>query len=326
MSVNYRPTSSLVAHEKAVSSLKFSPSGAILASAGADSVAHLWRVDSFSSSSLSVGPSAALSEVHEAGLNDLSWSADSSYLATASDDATIGIWDIESQMILQRFKGHKNHVFCVCFNPQGNLLASGSFDERLILWDLRSAKICRTMQAHSDPISGVDFHPEGNYVVTGSYDGLCRLWDSTSGQCLKTIYYDKSPPVSHVKFSPNGKYILASYLDQTIRLWKYDEGRSVRAYKGHQNSKYCLSTAFSMKHKEKLMITGSEDGSIRIFDVHTKQCAQVVSLFPNSEDAILAVDCHPNIPLIAAGGLGKGKNIQILTHPPIDSQMDQNAE
>jgi len=32
--------------------------------------------------------------------------------------------------------GHANYVFCVNFNPNGNLLASGSYDETVQIWDV----------------------------------------------------------------------------------------------------------------------------------------------------------------------------------------------
>ena len=78
--------------------------------------------------------------------------------------------------MLKTMRGHANFVFCVCFNPQGNLLASGSFDESLRVWDVKTARCLKTLPAHSDPISGVHFNCDGTLIVSGSYDRTLKVW------------------------------------------------------------------------------------------------------------------------------------------------------
>jgi COMPASS component SWD3 len=131
-----------------------------------------------------------------------------------------------------------------------------------------------------------------------------RLWDTATGQCLRTIIHEDHAPVVGVRFSPNGKYVLAWTLDSALRLWNYVDGRCVKTYQGHSNSKFSLGGAFgtygSISHPFAFVASGSEDGSIWLWDVSTKS---VLQRLDNAHDgAVFGVDTHPSDRFIVSGG------------------------
>jgi len=200
----------------------------------------------------------------------------------------------------------------VAFSPHGNLVASGSFDESLRVWDAKTARCLKILPAHSDPVSGVHFSYDGTLIVSGSYDGLCRIWDTATGQCLKTLIDDDNPPVSFVKFSPNGRFILAGLLDNTLRLWNFHKGKCLRTYSGHRNSKFCCFADFVTVGAQHMVVAGSEDGKVYMWDLQTKQLLETLN---GHSDVVLGVSAHPTRELLATGGTDRDlRTIRIWEH------------
>lgn len=149
----------LEGHKKAISSLAFSPDGTLLASACASPMAvpelptnaactaaarpiHIHGLPTFNLS--------RTLNSHTSGVSQIAFSADSAFLASASDDRTVRIWDLEAggggvdhdaevqvEESVRVLRGHLSAVFCVAWNPRGDLVASGGMDETVRVWDVQ---------------------------------------------------------------------------------------------------------------------------------------------------------------------------------------------
>lgn len=326
-------------HKRAVSSVQLAPDrltkshSALCASASADGTVKIWDVaisaneysDDFPSSSAAHASNSStdgnnryrqINPVesmvgHSRGINEVCWSKSGDpFVATASDDKTSRLWDAQTGDALVEFRGHDNFVFCCEFNASSNLLATGSFDETVKLWDIRSGECISTLPAHSDPVTAVSFNRDGTCVVSASHDGLIRIWDVCTGECLKTIVAAGNPPVSHVTYSPNGKYVLAGTLDSALRLWPLSasgKSKCAKTYtsESHVNTKYCISSRFlvAQPKRRQCVVTGSETGNIILYDIQSRKVHQTLDKVHT--DAVLAVDVHESLELIASGGMSE---------------------
>ncbi|EXB39383.1 WD repeat-containing protein 5 [Morus notabilis] len=297
----YRQLKILRGHERAVSCVKFSNDGTLLASASLDKTVVIWSSATLSLLHRLVG--------HSEGVSDVAWSSDSHYICTASDDRTLRIWDARSPggECVKTLRGHSNFVFCVNFNSQSNLIVSGSFDDTIRVWEVKTGKCLHTIRAHSMPVTSVHFNRDGSLIVSGSHDGSCKIWDTASGTCLKTLIDDKVPAVSFAKFSPNGKFILVATLNDTLKLWNYSTGRFLKVYAGHVNKEYCITSTFSVTNG-KYIVSGSEDRCVYLWDLQHKNMVQKLE---GHTGTVISVSCHPTENKIASAGLDNDISVRI---------------
>ena len=160
-------------------------------------------------------------------------SSDGRYLATTmseKDNNPIQVWNADTGELLNILNENSHRIEHLAFSPDGTTLASGD-SYHIKLWDIQS-NMSRVIYKSSYSSSwALAFSPNGKLIASGDDDGNVRICDA------------------------NGeKQGLHSFLRQ------YQQKSSL---KGHKNEVSAL--AFSPDNK--ILISGSEDGTIRGSDV-----------------------------------------------------------
>ena len=126
----------------------------------------------------------------------------------------------------------------------------------------------------------------GVLLATAGYDHTIRLWEAPSGICYRTMQHPDSQ-VNKLEISPDKQYIAAAG-NPSLRIFDINGSspNAVSSYDGHTNN----ITAAGFQREGKWMYTGSEDGTIKIWDLRAPGCQREYE----SGSPLNTVMLHPN--------------------------------
>ena len=211
---------------------------------------------------------------------------DSRFLVSASWDATIRIWDLTDGRELRALAGHDNSLLCVALDSNDELIASAGWDATIIIWDFKTGKQIRTLEGHKGSVLSVAFSPDGHWLASTSEDHTARLWEVDRGKHV-LILPGHQNDVSSVAFQQAGtEYRLAiGDMNGILRLWGLGEiGQrdELVTLRGHRGS----VSMFDLNPRKPLLVSGSTDSTIRLWDLETKQLKR---LLPKQQDKVFSV-------------------------------------
>jgi COMPASS component SWD3 len=221
-------------------------------------------------------------EAHDEGINDMVWDHFGEYLFSCSDDGTIKIWDREGRL-MHTLLTHVNFVQKLAIDPLNLLLLSGGADNSAVLWDIRGLVDLEVFKnIHREPLTALDFSHDSTVFLTASYDGKVHLWDVVTLNSINTISYNEQVPVVGAHFSHNSKYIYTSCLNNKVYMWDtFDlKAKVLKQFDGHLNERYRTPLIVMKRDETVLLVAGSEDGSVHLWDVDQGKAGWRVELSP----------------------------------------------
>ncbi len=278
-----------------INSLAFSRNGQMLAIGGSDKTVQLWDVSSHQQD-VSLCKQIRSLQAHTRNVRAVRFSPDGHCLASSSSDATIKLWDVETGKCLKTLDGHDGKVWSVDFRADGRVLVSGSDDQTVKLWDVATGHCLKTLEEHTSRVWSVAISQDGKTIVSGSDDQTIRLWDVEEGKyrqtkCRQTLQGYSGTPRSvalsqrQVPGYPFTYLVASGSDDRVVRLWDVsagDDRPDPKKLQGHTSR--VGTVAFSPLHSMSLrqeeqglmLASGSDDQTVRIWDVETGQCLKVL--------------------------------------------------
>ncbi|HWO23421.1 MAG TPA: protein kinase [Kofleriaceae bacterium] len=134
--------------------------------------------------------------------------------------------------------------------------------------------------------------PDGSRIAGALGDRTVRVWDAATGRVLDVLR-GHTDLVRGVAFSPDGTRLASSSYDRTVRIWQLGTDR-FRVLRGH---------AASVDHVEwkraEQIVTGSPDGTLRIWDVPSLELPTTAEFTERLRHATTAV-IHDDRPTTSA--------------------------
>ncbi|MFX1507393.1 MAG: hypothetical protein ACFFDC_15025, partial [Promethearchaeota archaeon] len=282
-------------HDDQVNSVKFSPDGKILASAGSDAAIKLWN--------LSFGQEIEVSPFrHSNKITSLVFSPDGQSIIATDQDGSIVFWNSSSRQVIQNYTSITSGYFIspLAISPTGDQLALRgvtflrlidiSFGESFYL-NLTSEV---TLPYGSGPTCMV-FAPNAPILVSGHSAGNfpLKIWNSSSGVLIENLPQEDS--VYAVDFSPDGQLLASGGRDGKITLWDMNSRENIRNYNG--DGGIVNDVAFSPDGKILASCSAGET-TIRLWNVTDETPIRTLN---GHTASVSSLDFSPDGTLLASG-------------------------
>ncbi|KJH47052.1 Striatin family protein [Dictyocaulus viviparus] len=300
----------LRSHLDSIRAMQFHPVQPVLITAGEDGTAKLWNLDIAKEKS---GSGSDIEPVytfrgHLGPVLCMDLSPTGDYLFTGGRDGVICCWNVPSatsdpyeaydpKVLTERLRGHKDAIWSVAYHSSDNRLVSASSDGTVMLWepDAPSPGLIPT---------SVDFvSTEPSQLLIAYTSSAANIVDIETGCTI--LSFDFGEDITHgssitrILSHPTMPLTITAGDDRKIRYFDNNTGKLTHSAVAHVEG----ISSLAIDPNGLYLLSGSHDGSLRMWNMEKRVCLQEISAHRKKYDAsVTCVAFHPSRPLIGSAG------------------------
>jgi WD40 repeat protein len=306
-----------------ISCLAFSPDSATVVSGSYDGVIALWDVRTRQIRRILLGRLADMPAdfgpaitAPPLAIEALRFSPDGETLAVGTSEASVRFWAVKTsqRMLDLKVTPPKNgfaSVISLSYRPDGQMLAAGqkNFNWKhtgmrsgAVVWNCPSeTELGRYDSSFTSPVVAFLGRGETLALMNGR---TVSVFDTGSGHELFTMAKATAGSLSSMAVSPDGSLLAAGEADDaaggahsscSIIVWSLDTHKIIAELKGHE----AAITDVAFAPDGKLLVSASDDGSVRLWDVSAQQARAVLR---EHQGRVQAVAYAPDGRTLVSGG------------------------
>lgn len=197
----------------------------------------------------------------------MAFSHDSRMVAAGDGTGTIKVWRSISGRCLCVFEALGSTVQSIAFSPDNKFIASSFDDGKIKIFELAPQRHRRSVERHSSRVTWVSLSKSCSSAASASKKNVV-FWDTSDGESLETVHAAERF-IQHISFSQDGVYMAMPAEQNLVSLCEVAGGRRW-SLEGHVEP----VTAVAFSPDSSLLVSGSEDNTLRIWEMDGKTCQQ----------------------------------------------------
>uniref|UniRef100_A0AAG5D315 WD repeat-containing protein 55 homolog n=1 Tax=Anopheles atroparvus TaxID=41427 RepID=A0AAG5D315_ANOAO len=186
------------------------------------------------------------------------------WILTGSDDMQVRVFNYNTLEKVHSFEAHTDYVRCIAVHPTQPLILTCSDDMLVKLWNWEKMwSVQRVFEGHTHYVMQVVFNPkDNNTFASASLDRTVKVWQLGSNVPNFTLEgHEKGVNCVDYYHGGDKPYLISGADDRLVKIWDYQNKTCVQTLEGHAQN---VSAVYF--HPElPILLTGSEDGTIRIW-------------------------------------------------------------